>query len=396
MHSTANPFRIHGTVTGSYFANREAEVERIARALDEPGSKVLVYGPRRMGKTSAIRVAIERVEQEGGRAFLADLSTASTVADMANRILEAAARTLGKRWKDLPTEFVRRLGVSLRMEPDPGTGLILPSLDLRLRSAPVEDQRRTLGQVLDVLNQLAESRKHSLGVVLDEFQEIHRFGGEEAEWHLRGVIQNHDHMAYILAGSHEHLVRRMLGKGRAFYRLLDPLPFGPIDPVTLARWIDERMSEAGLEAQAGDRCVHLAGPRTRDIVQLARKTYDLASTRGTAGPDDVYRAFREVVEEEDELIRTLWEGLTSQSQNVLRAAAGSAQGLTTAATMERYSLRSSGTTSNAAKSLVADGLLVKTRSGYAFDSPFVRGWVVLHTLPDVGIHLDLTSPPVEP
>lgn len=144
-----------------------------------PASKVLVHGPRRMGKTSAVHMAIKKTERRGGRAFLADLSTASTVADMANRILAAATRELGKRWKDLPTEFVRRLGVNLRLEPDPGTGLILPSLDLGLRRSPVEDQRRTFAQVLDPLNDLAGSRERGLGVVLDEFQEIHRFGGEE-------------------------------------------------------------------------------------------------------------------------------------------------------------------------------------------------------------------------
>ena len=88
-----NPLRIHGVVSGEHFTDRGDEVRRMVAVLREPGAKILVYGPRRMGKTSAIVRAVERIEAEGGHAFLADLSTATTAVDAGNRILEAAART---------------------------------------------------------------------------------------------------------------------------------------------------------------------------------------------------------------------------------------------------------------------------------------------------------------
>jgi hypothetical protein len=53
-----------------------------------------------MGKTSALVMAISRYEADGGVALLADMSTASTIVDIANRILEAAGRALGRRWRD--------------------------------------------------------------------------------------------------------------------------------------------------------------------------------------------------------------------------------------------------------------------------------------------------------
>ena len=76
---------------------------------------------------------------------------------------------------------------------------------------------------------LAGDRAITLGIVLDEFQEISRFGGESAEWHLRGIIQHHQHVSYVLAGSQAHIIERMLDQGRAFYGLADHLQFGPID-----------------------------------------------------------------------------------------------------------------------------------------------------------------------
>ena len=73
-------------------------------------------------------------------------------------------------------------------------------------------------------------------------------------------------------------------------------------------------------------------------------------------------------------------------QNVLRAVATDMDGLTTKASIRRFALGNSGSATNAATALVAAGHLVRagSRTGYAFDSPFLRRWVELTTLADVG------------
>src|SRR5687767_11730723 len=116
-----NPFRVHGIVHDEFFTDRAVEVGRILKVLREPGAKLLVYGPRRMGKTSALVHAVERHEAAGDVAFLADVSTATTLVDIANRILDAAVRALGKRWRDSVTDFVKRIGVSLTLTPEPAS-----------------------------------------------------------------------------------------------------------------------------------------------------------------------------------------------------------------------------------------------------------------------------------
>jgi len=61
-------------------------------------------------------------------------------------------------------------------------------------------------------------------------------------------------------------------------------------------------------------------------------------------------------------------------------------------TLRRFALGHSGSASNAAAALVEDDRLVRAEggSGYDFDSPFLRGWVVLNALPDARIHLPVT------
>ncbi len=390
-----NPFRIHGVVTDQYFTDRAEELTRIQHTLREAGSKLLVYGPRRMGKTSAIVRAIARHEEAGGVACLADISTASSVIDIANRILDAAGRMLGARWKDAIHDFVQRIGVSLKLTPEPVTGLILPSLDLSLRSAAMAEQRDTLAKTLDSIEELAKARGTPIGIVLDEFQEIRRFGGDDAEWHLRGTIQHHQHVSYVLAGSQAHIIERMLDKGRAFYGLVDQLPFGPIGADHLAAWIDDRLSHAGVKARGvGAAVVAGAGPRTRDIVQVARQCFDNRKTAGAARPADVVAALEDVVAEQEALLQATWNTLTPPKQNILRAVAADREGLTTRASIDRFGLVSSGAATNAASALVEEAHLLKSESntGYAFDSPFFRRWVERQTMLDLGAAASAKSP----
>jgi hypothetical protein len=383
-----NPFRVHGVVQDEFFTDRVQELATIRRVLREPGAKLLVYGPRRMGKTSALVRAIQQHEAAGKLAFLADVSTATTLVDIANRILESAVRAVGKRWRDAVTDVVSRLGVSLTLTPDPSSGLILPSLDVGLRNAALDEQRKSLANALEAIEALARQRKTTLGVVLDEFQEITRFGGDAAEWHLRGIIQHHRHVCYVLAGSEAHIITRMLDKGRAFYGLADHLQFGPIDPGHLAQWIDERLTGARVKAHGvGAAIVSAVGPRTRDIVLVARECFDNRVAAHRAMPEDVSAAIDNIVAAQHALLESLWMGLSALQQNVLRAVGADTDGLTTAASLRKFGLSSSGSATNAATALVNAGHLLKAASatGYVFDNPFFKRWVQMRTLADVGV-----------
>lgn len=393
---TNNPFRVSGTVDGEFFTDRATELRRIRAALEQPAAKLLVYGHRRMGKSSAIERAVRQTVEAQGHAFVADLSTASTVVDMANRVMEAATKALGRTWREVATDLASRVGGTLKLTTSPATGMLVPSFEVALRRADAEDQRASLGRVLDAVDDMARVRGVTIGVALDEFQEIARFGGEDAEWHLRGVIQRHQHVSYVLAGSKPHLIRRMLEKGRAFYDMLEVLHFGPMDPDHLGRWIEERMETARVDAGGvGPRVIELAEPRTRDVVQLALKTYDVTAGAGVARPSDVDAAFREIVEDRDDLARTFWGELTANQQNVLRAVSVQPAGLTTAEAIERFGLSSSSAVTQALAAFVEEGVLVRDEQGarYAFDNPFLRGWVIVNALPDLGIMLPATYRP---
>lgn len=382
-----NPFRIGGTVEGDYFTDRAAELTRISRAMMEPQSKLLVIGPRRMGKTSAIDAAIANVRRKLGKAISVDLSTATHAADVASRLLQAVSSELGQTWPDVLTGLIKGLSVGVTLAADSDTGGVRVSLDARQRDQPPEAQRETLGEVLDAIETLAAAKRKTIGIVLDEFQEIHRFGGTDAEWHLRGAIQRHKHLSYVLAGSKEAMIRDMTGPDRAFYKLFETLHFGPIDSEHMARWIEERVKATGLAADpAATRLILAAAePRTRDVVQLARASFEVAGESGHLGPAEVALGFKRVIAEEGPQIQAEWGRLTALQQNILRAIAMGERRLTASETRRSYALASSSSVLAALEGPLRKDLIVATDDGYLFDSPFTRGWVILHTLPDLGI-----------
>ena len=394
-----NPFRIHGAVSGAYFTDRAAEIKRIAATLREPSAKLLLFGERRVGKTSALLAAISRVRAGGGRAFLVDLSTASNLSDVATRVLEGASQGLGRGWKDLAEVIGRHVKATLSVRPDSATGLLIPSLQVETRRADIGEQQRTLGQVLDALEDLAARKRTTIGVVLDEVQELRALGGDQAEWHLRGVIQHHHHLSYVLAGSRPSVLREMIGEGRAFYGMLDTMAFATIEAGHLATWIDSRLGSARIAARGlGAACVALSGPRTRDIVQLARKVYDVAvgSGRRRADVHTVAAAFSELVDDMDDAFHAQWEDASAIQCDVLRAVAAARSGLTTEQTRAGFALPASGSVTKAATTLVDERRLVKAEwapSGYVFDSPYFRGWVIRNALGDIGMSLEETTTP---
>lgn len=382
-----NPFRVGGSVVGEYFTDRAEELGRIVAALSEPQSKLLVYGPRRMGKTSAIEAAVLRLRGRGRPVIMADLSTASAMADISSRILQAATRQLRSTWENVVGDLVNQLRFGVSVVPDPATGHPMLVLDLGRRSAPLEEQRVTFAAALDAIDRLAEEKQRTIAVVLDEFQEIHKFGGEDAEWHLRGVIQRHQHVSYVLAGSKESLIEAMTLKNRAFYKLFELLPFGPMDEEHLATWIESRLESHGVRpCGSGRRIVELTRPRTRDVVQLARAAFRIGAQHGELSAGDVERALDQIVDEEEELWRAEWDRRTPLQQNVLRAIAAGEEALFSEAARDRYGLRGTSYVAAGLEGLIEADLVVKRGEGdYGFDSPFMRRWVVRHALADVGI-----------
>ena len=408
MTDMTNPFRIGVAVRGAFFTDRADETARTADTLQEGGARLLMVGERRVGKTSVLLRSIERVQRAGGHAFLVDCGTAGSALEIANRVLNAATRALGRDWSATIHDLTRRVRGRIQVSTDQA-GHPAVSFEPTFASDPTAEYA-ALGAVLDALDARAKRERRVIGIALDEIQRLTGIlGGESGEWVLRGLLQHHQHLGYVLAGSDPTVLAAMQGRGRAFYQQLSLLTVGPMDPAHFARWIDDRAARADVPAGGlGSACIALAGPRTRDVAQLARAAFAAAHTpaaaRGArqalAGRDLAETGFSDLVAEQSDPFRALWEGLARTRQQVLRALAVGEVGLTTEAARRAYGLGSSGVVGSALTALRASRVILRVAdrtAGYAFDNPYFRGWVIRNALPDLGIVLPVTHlPPMRP
>lgn len=371
-----NPFRIGERVTGPFFTDRGGELEQVLRAMRHP-SRLLVYGPRRFGKSSILEMARERARIDGVLVVNSDLGGATSTVEVADRLATSVAREVDRIGWGTVAEWVRAL--SLELTTDPGGAPVL-----RLRLRPGDDPLPQLEAILHRLDDRARESEQTVAVVLDEFQRIVDLGPEGADWSLREAMQGHHHLSYVCAGSEEGVIEQLTSRDGSFHGAFERLYVGT-PPTGFEGWIEARMRDEGVRDVdgVGERIAAIAGPRTEDILKLARQVYFRAAARGHCEPSDPEAAMTEIVRADRGLFEALWDRLSPHQRDVLRAVAAGAEGLTSRDVRDRFGLRTSSAVSQAVDTMVRDGLLTRREGDVRFDDPFFRVWVAENLPPGI-------------
>ena len=389
---TKNPFIIGHHAEGEAFCNRRSEVDRIAAAFRDPSARLLVYGDRRLGKSSTIHEAARRARDEGYAIVVVDLAVASTAPAAAQRILAAVNRELGTRWRDSASRLLARLrpgAFSLQAGTD---ALGQPSFTFQVAPTAAAQDALLVTEVLDAVEAELVARNLTLGLGLDEFQRIGKWYGDDVAWQLKELLERHRRIAYVLAGSERSMIEQMLANRKAgLWKVVEILDMQPVAPGEMARWIAERATASGvaLDLVVAATIVRLAGPRTRDIVQLARATWDWGRPDGSAAREAAINAMEALVVEQGALHQRQWDRLTDVARAVLLTLATDPNiQLLAASTLTTFALGAKSTVASAIEDLVAREILARGAGdarGYDFDDPFFRRWVQVNASANRGL-----------
>lgn len=387
--SDPNPFLPAVLARGAHFADREEEVDRIVRAYTSPGTRLVLYGERRMGKSSALGRAAEVAEKQGTRVAVSTFATATDPVDAARGLLLAVRDKVGRDWRQALESIVGRLQGSVVIRPGPVPDLP-PSVHFTLGVREVERDAAMVPETLNSIHAELESRDLTMAIAIDEFQRLHEWGGEDAEWALKSAIETHPRISYVLAGSQKHLIEAMITKkGRALWKQTEVLPFGAIAADELAEWIHQQAARTGLSMSlaAADRVVEIGGPRTRDVVQLAREVWFEGQRLERVEPEHVDRARDQWVRVQEALYAAQWRGHGAVAQRILRALVQEPSlPLTSADALARYSLGPKSTVAGAAARLAEEEVLITLPGGgYGFDDPFFKRWIEVYVLAELGL-----------
>jgi AAA+ ATPase superfamily predicted ATPase len=380
---TENPFVYGEVVPAQAFVDRVAELERLSADL-AASQKVFLISPRRYGKSSLIRRALAAMSRRGALtieitvssfssyvAFLEGYARAiaavETQADRARTWLRAAIRTARTEVRYLPDESpLGKLAVSFP----------------NVRSE--RDVSRLAQEVFELPARLADLQRRKVIVALDEFQAIAGFNGGSVEHAMRAAVQHQRGVGYVFAGSEPSLMERMLGPKRPFYKAGPVIRLDKIPAEEFAAFIDGRFKRSGYtpESRLGASIVELAGNLPYDVQRLAHETWDevRAAGRRRATLDDLHKALRRLLAEQQTIFEAVWQRLTLSQRSALRAVVlQEGRALLSSDVRTRHRLGGSSTVQASLGALQRDDIIHREHNRYVVVDSLLREWVARQT-----------------
>ena len=393
-HSNAvpakNPFEFGRELSGTELVDREEELATVVRTMEQ-GGRLFLIGPRRFGKTSILRAATEQAEAEGVVVLRHDAEAYPALRLLAEAVVAEAARRL--------TGTVERAGKKLReffgaLRPQISFNPLDNTFSASLTTEASAPEATLLTAVLDGLDRMAGDAGRRVAVVIDEFQQVVEQGGSGggviAERQLRAVVQQHDHVAYVFAGSKTSLLTEMTGDpSRPFYRLGARLFIGPVPRADFARFLQGGFETAGFEIEedAITAILDLAEDVPYNVQRLAHECWNyLRDHQGERMSEkleaaDVRSVLERLVRRDDPFYTQTWNRLTATQQKALLAlVGGSGQGLFAKEVLRTYGLPLS-TMRTALEALVKVGIARQEEAlgsvRLRLEDPFFAAWLRL-------------------
>lgn len=364
-----NPFKYGGVVTDPYFIDRENEVEDLCRSI-KGGANIILYSPRRYGKTSLIKRVGEKVREEGMTVLYLDLFKVNSREQFLSLYYQTVLEGMAGWEKSLKTisSFLKSVRPLISMNQD-GT----PSVWLDI---PPHSKTQSFSEIVDLPEKL--SGKHRWVIIIDEFQEIENLGGERFEKELRAVIQQHQHVSYILMGSRKHLLLAMVTrKNRAFYNFgklvyLDKIPSG-YWRIHLKKSFDQQ--KLPCKDEIIERLIQTAENIPYYVQYLAFELLECSAYTGFTDDSTLQMAISRIMVNQQDYFQTLWESLSTTQQKTLKGLVVNDKFVFSKEFLNQHKINTTSGVQRSIEVLMRRGIIDKQNEIFIFEDPFFKKWL---------------------
>jgi hypothetical protein len=374
------PYRFGAPVEPPWFCDREGELDLLTARMRE-AIHVFVLSPRRYGKTSLIRRAVDLVRNDGGRCAYANLLLATSEVELASLILEAVARgVLGpaRRARQSLETVLRQLRVTPRVTvaPDGSITLGLDAASVGLSWLDV------VHDALAILRHAAERRPAVL--VLDEFQVVAAIGRKGVGGAFKALADEANDLSIVFSGSHLAVMEQLTkGEGAPLHGMGERLVLDVVPEEPMVGYLQRRARAAGkrLDKVTGRLIYRSADAVPNYVQQLALAAFEAAGSAAVITQDNVAEGFDTVVEREASTFAQQFEELggAPAQQRILKVLARQPTSAVYAkAFLDAVGVANANAVTTALR--VLDGKELVARKGRVWDlaDPFLRRWLVAY------------------
>lgn len=349
-------------------AGRGAELDLLRDRLAETRNSRL-EGPRRYGKTSLLKAALDAADRDGFVPVYVNFLGVLTAADVAERVERAYREQLDGQLKRWFAGVVSTLRPRVKAAPA-GVGVEV---------AP-EAQMPGLLDRLALPRRLQERHGRQCAIAFDEFQDVVRVGDAVAGT-IRSELEQHGKVAsYVFSGSHPGLMRDLFSDRRhAFFAQAKPVEIPRLSSEDLAEYIGSRFESGGRDAgEALELLLGTADGHPQRAMLLAHHLYESTRPKASAASEEWVRAFTRAVREANPEVQAAWDSWNNSERRIMAVISERTTPLQGRVARERYGVSKTGGNRDTVARLERDGHLVAdetTASGWRVVDPLLELWL---------------------
>lgn len=221
------PFEYGSIAEKENFIDREEDRKQL-KAFLANGINVMLVSPRRWGKSSLVKAAMEELKHEDSsvRVCYIDAFTISSEEDFYNKfasaVIQGVSSSVEKRWNDF-VKFIQGIVPSLTISSDP-----LNAIEVNLSYRPLKESAES---ILNLPEKIALAKGIHVIVCIDEFQQLANLPSwKRLEGTMRSVWQQHHNTTYCMYGSKRHMMMDIFSNAsNPFYRFGQMLTINKIE-----------------------------------------------------------------------------------------------------------------------------------------------------------------------
>lgn len=311
-----NPFYLQEVPVDAPFCNRKKELKEL-QAYAEAKANVVLFSPRRYGKTSLVKRIQNTLSNKGAITLFADFFGVASVDDMASRLAKAVFVITHKKdpiWK-LALRAMKSFHPVLKPDPSGGVSLSVEP------SGAVKSGLKLLEETMDSLQEFINATKSLVHVALDEFQEIVTL--KEA-LQIEGLMRTHiqqQQASYFFIGSRRRILLGIFNeRQRPFFQSAINYPLKLLPTDELAKFIDDQFKENQRKCSAAmaKKLVSLTGFHPYYSQKLAFFVYELSKT---VTEETINRGMGKLILSEKPVFEAILQGLSPHQRLLLQALA---------------------------------------------------------------------------
>ncbi len=314
-----NPFILGVIPPDDPFCDRVKEIEELT-SYAESKVNVVLYSPRRYGKTSLIKRVQYLLQGKGFITIYIDLFGVTSIDDVAKRTAKGIY-TVTQQNESLFKKAIRafRAFRPVLKPTESGDGL---SISVEIASGQLTGID-LLDATMDDLGQYIRKSEAKLHIVFDEFQEITELNNRQIEGTMRSHIQEHG-ISYFFVGSRRRLLIDMFSQSnRPFFQSSILYQLDRLPREDLVSFIMDCFQRKGKNCPE-EVAQSISGTVNQHPYYSQKLSfYEFEMTGKKAAIDDVPKAYERVIEEERFFFEATLQGLTLKQVSLLVAIANS-------------------------------------------------------------------------